>query len=136
MRIRPRAKRRSGAAAVEAAVVLPVFLTVVFGMIDVSRLGMVAQLIAGAAREGCRVAVLPGSAQADVQARVTSFLSGSGIPTVTPNVSPSTWTSATGGTAITVSLSVPFNKVSWMGTPYLFGSTTLSASATFSSENP
>jgi hypothetical protein len=97
---------------------------------------MVAQLLTGAAREGCRVAVLPGSTQSDVQNRVTSFLSGSGVPTPTPTVTPTGWTTASSGTAITVTVSVPFNQVSWFGNPYLFQSITLSGSATFSSENP
>jgi Flp pilus assembly protein TadG len=139
MRAGPRTKRRSGAATVELALVLPLFFMVVFSLIDVSRLGMVAQLLAGAAREGGRVAVVPGSTQPDVQARVNAFLSGSGVPTVTSSnltITPSTWTTASSGTAITVSISVPFSHVSWFGTPYIFGSTTLNASATFSSENP
>ena len=90
-------------------------------------------------REGCRVAVIPGSAQTDVQSRVNAVLSGSGIAvgTVTPTApSPYSWDSAPLGTPITVSLSVPYSHVSWLGTPFFLANATVSASATLSSENP
>jgi Flp pilus assembly protein TadG len=121
------------------ALVAPVFVTLLMGVFESSRLGMVAQLLTSAAREGCRVAVLPGSTQSDVQTRVTAVLSGSGIPvgTVTPTCpSAYAWQTAPGGTPITVSLSVPYSQVSWLGTPYFLNGTLVSASATLSSENP
>jgi Flp pilus assembly protein TadG len=124
---------------VELALVAPVFLTLVLGMIEASRLGMVCQLLTTAAREGCRVAVLSGKTQTDVQNRITAVLSGSGISvgTVTPTCpSPYTWNTAPAGTAITVSLSVPYSQVSWLKVPLFLNGATISASATMSSENP
>jgi Flp pilus assembly protein TadG len=121
------------------ALVTPVFLTLVLAMIEASRLGMVAQLVTTAAREGCRVAVLNGSAQTDVQNRIDTVLTGSGIPvgTVTPTCpSPYTWTTAPSGTPITVSLSVPYNQVSWLRVAVFLNGATISASATMSSERP
>src|SRR6476646_10843306 len=122
MKPRRQSKRR-GASAVEMAFVAPVFLTLVLGIIESSRLGMVCQLMTTAAREGCRVAVIGGKTQADVQGRVDSVLNGSGIsvgtvnPTCTGGYS---WDSPSTpqGTPITVSLSVPYSKVSWLGTPF------------------
>jgi hypothetical protein len=99
----------------------------------------VSQLLTTAAREGCRTAVIPGHTQSDVQNRVNAVLSGSGISvgTVTPTCpSPYTWDSAPQGTPITVSLSVPYSQVSWLGTPFFLTNATVSASATLSSENP
>ncbi len=139
MRLPQRVRRRAGASAVEMALVVPIFVTLLLGQIESSRLGMVAQLITTAAREGCRVAILPGAQQSDVQNRVTAVLSGSGISvgTVTPTCpSGYTWNTAPGGTPITVSLSVPFSQVSWLGTPFFLNGATVSASATLSSENP
>ena len=130
---------RRGTSAVEMAIIAPVFVALVMGQIETSRLGMVSQLITTAAREGCRVAVLEGSTQTDVQNRVNAVLAGSGISvgTVTPTCpSPYTWTTAPQGTPITVSLSVPFSQVSWMGTPYYLANATVRAAATLSSENP
>jgi Flp pilus assembly protein TadG len=139
--IRPskRAQRRRGASAVEMALVAPVLITLLLGMIEAARLGMVAQLLTTAAREGCRVAVLDGMTQADVQDRITTVLSGSGISvgTVTPTcASPYTWTAAPSGTAITVSLSVPYSHVTWLKISGFFDRATISASATMSSERP
>jgi Flp pilus assembly protein TadG len=132
-------RRRAGTSAVEMALVAPVFMFLVLGQIESSRLGMVAQLLTTAAREGCRVAVIQGATQSAVQARINTVLNGSGIPvgTVTPTCpSPYTWNTAPGGTAITVSLSVPYSRVSWLGTPFFLKTANVNVSATMSSENP
>ena len=127
---------RRGAAAVEMAFIMPVFLTMILGQIEMSRLGMVAQLLSTAAREGCRVAVINGRTAADVQARVQQVLVGSGITVDAFAPTPSNWASAAGGTPITVTLSVPYSRVSWLPTPSYFKTSTVSASATFNSERP
>jgi Flp pilus assembly protein TadG len=121
------------------AFIAPVFLMLVLGIIESSRLGMVSQLLTTAAREGCRVAVINGMTETDVQNRINTVLTGSGISveTVTPTCpSPYAWDSAPGGTPITVSLSVPYSKVSWLGAPFFFKTATISVSATMSSERP
>lgn len=119
--------------------ILPVFMALVMGQLESSRLGMVSQLLTTAAREGCRVAVLNGSTQTDVQNRVTAVLSPAGITPTTFTITctgTTTWNLAPMGTPITVSLSVPYANVSWLGTPFYLGSAQISASATLSSENP
>lgn len=58
--------RREGAAAVETALVLPLFFLVVFGVIEFGRAFMVAQLLTNAAREGARAAITAGSTNTDV----------------------------------------------------------------------
>jgi Flp pilus assembly protein TadG len=120
------------------ALVAPVLVTLLLGMIEAARLGMVAQLLTTAAREGCRVAVLDGMTQTDVQNRIDAVLSGSGISvgTVTPTCASSsyTWDTAPSGTAITVSLSVPYSQVTWLNVPGFFSNATISVSATMSSE--
>ena len=134
-----RRRRRSGASAVEFALVAPLFVALTMGQLESSRLGMVAQLLTTAAREGCRVAVIPGNTQSDVQARIDAVLSGLGISvgTVTPTCpSPYTWSTAPQGTPITVSLSVPYSQVSWLGTPFFLSNAVVSSAATMSSENP
>lgn len=121
------------------AFVAPFFVAMILGQIESSRLGMVAQLLTTAARDGCRVAVVPGSTVTDVRTRISAVLTGSGISvgTVTPTCpSPYTWDSAPGGTPITVSLSVPYKSVSWLGTPFFLKNANVSASATLSSERP
>jgi Flp pilus assembly protein TadG len=121
------------------AFIAPILLSLVLGIIEASRVGMVAQLLTTAAREGCRVAVLNGMVQTDVQNRITAVLSGSGISvgTVTPTCPTGyTWTTASAGIPITVSLSVSYNSVSWLKFPVFFKNATISASATMSSERP
>jgi Flp pilus assembly protein TadG len=139
MRVRTRPKARKGASAVEMAIIAPVFVALILGQIETARLGMVSQLITTAARDGCRVAVIPGATASDVQTRVNSVLAGSGISvgTVTPTCpSPYAWDSAPRGTPITLSLSVSYSSVSWLGTPFFLKNANVTAAATLSSENP
>jgi Flp pilus assembly protein TadG len=118
------------------AVVFPLLLTMILGMVEMARLGMVAQLVATATREGCRVAVIQGKVQADVEARVDAVLAGSGINQGTLTITPSNWEAATSGTAVTVSLSVPYSSVSWVPLPKFLKDATIQASATMSCERP
>ena len=125
-------RNRRGAAAVEFAIVAPVFFLLVFGMVEYGRMIMVQQVITNAAREGARVGVLDGSALSDVTTAVNNYLVASKIPiglsneiTVTPNP-PS---SQTTGNPVTVTVSIPFNKVSWLPTPLYLGSTMLTATS-------
>jgi len=48
---------RRGVAAVEMAVIAPIFLVLVFGIIEFGRYLMVGQLVTNAAREGARMAI-------------------------------------------------------------------------------
>ena len=65
---------RPGVAAVEMALVLPVFLLVSLGIIEYGRALMAANLVTNAAREGGRVAGITGSTNTDVQNAVVNFL--------------------------------------------------------------
>ena len=56
-----RTRVRWGGAVLEMAVVAPLFVFFIFGQIESARLGMVAQVLATAAREGCRAAVINGN---------------------------------------------------------------------------
>jgi len=126
---------------VEAAIVLPVFFLLVLGLIEISRLGMTAQLVTSAANAGCRVAVISGHTQADVTTTVQNLMSSGGIGSSSYSMvtSPSdvTTTHLAGPASVnsvTVTISVPFNRVSWLATPLFLGSVTISSSATLTSE--
>jgi Flp pilus assembly protein TadG len=121
------------------AVVLPFFLALVLMMIDTARLITVGQVLTVASREGCRVAAVNGNTSDNATARVNSILTGAGVKPsdTTMTFSPAvTATTPSLGTPITLTLSVPFKSVSYLPTPFLFGSTILTASATMSSERP
>jgi Flp pilus assembly protein TadG len=72
-----------GAELIEFALVLPLLLLVMVGIMDFGLLFQRYETVTNAAREGARVAVLPGYGQADVQARVTQYLAAAGL-TATP----------------------------------------------------
>ena len=111
-------RNRHGAAAVEFALVAPLFFFLVFGMIEVGRAIMVQQIITNASREGARVAVLgTTTSKTDVDTVVNNYLAGAGIPPVVPDIKEAQW-NATGYTGpVTVTVSVPFGSVSWLPMP-------------------
>jgi Flp pilus assembly protein TadG len=72
----PLRRDERGAAAVEMAIVLPVLILLVFGIIEWSIYFNRLQGLQAAAREGARVAALPQSTQGDVTAKVNAALDG------------------------------------------------------------
>jgi Flp pilus assembly protein TadG len=77
-----------GAAAVEFAIVLPLLIVLVFGIVQFATAYNRVQGLHAAAREGARLASLPQTTQGDISARVTSSLVGvalNGSPTITVN---------------------------------------------------
>ena len=62
----PRETKRKGAALVEMAVCLPLFLLLLLGIIELGRALMVSQLLTSAARQGCREAIIDGATSSDV----------------------------------------------------------------------
>lgn len=109
--------------------VAPLFILLVFGMIEYGRMVMVQQLITNGAREGARQAVLDGATTASVQSTVTTYLQNASISGATVTVSPSPPSNATAGQPVTVSASIPFTSVSWLPAPMFLGTKTMSTSA-------
>jgi Flp pilus assembly protein TadG len=128
-------RNRRGTAAVEFALVAPVFFLLVFGMIEYGRMVMVQQVITNASREGARVGVLDGSAASDVSTAVNNYLSAAKISGATTTCNPSTPSSAGYGQPVAVTVSVPFNSVSWLPTPLFLGGKTLTATSTMRRES-
>ena len=136
MRLRGRTATpaRRGAVMVETGLVLPVFFIFFYGMIETSQMGMTFQLITDAAREGCRVAVLDGKTQSDVDATVQAILNSGGVTTYPPPAITPSFQSTPLGQPITVTISVNFRDISWLSPPQFLGSTVMTASSTLSSE--
>jgi Flp pilus assembly protein TadG len=118
------------------ALTLPVYTTLIFGQIEAARLGMVSSLMNNVAREACRVAIVNGKTQTDVQNRVNEVLSGTGISVGTVTPTPSTWTTDSGGAQVTVTVSIPYSQVSWLQPALFFKSATVTGTATMSNERP
>jgi Flp pilus assembly protein TadG len=131
----PKTLFRRGVAAVEMAFVLPVFITLVLGMIELGRAIMVSQLMINAAREAARAGVIDGSSNSSVTSIATSFLqSAANINPGDVNVTISTSgggdvSNAKAQDLITVNLSVPYSKVSWLPPKYLDGANLTAMSA-------
>lgn len=114
---RCRSTRKRAAAIVEFAIVLPLLLTVLFGIIQYGWVFMIRQTLQMAAREGCRVAVLPTSVEpyTNVTTRIDQVMSTTGLTTYTV-----TMTHATLANPVeTVVISVPYADASlvagWFG---------------------
>jgi Flp pilus assembly protein TadG len=123
--------RRRGTAAVEMAMVLPVFVTALLGIIELGRAIMVSQLLENAAREGARMAILDNTTNAQVTTAAQTFMQNAAniAPskvTVTINVAGSNsaaLSTANPGDLISVTVSIPFSSVSWLPPHYLSGVT-------------
>jgi Flp pilus assembly protein TadG len=64
---------------VEFALVFPMLLLVMLGIMDFGFLFQRYEVLTAAAREGARVAILPGYTDADVTARVNAYLTAGGL---------------------------------------------------------
>lgn len=113
VRVWRRDKRRKGAAVVEFAVVLPLLLTVLFGIIEYGWVFMVRQTLQTAAREGCRLAVLQSSVApyTNVLERVATVMEPSGLTTYSVTMSHAT----AANPVERVTITIPYNDVSLMG---------------------
>jgi Flp pilus assembly protein TadG len=77
-----RLRSERGAELIEFALVLPLLLLVMMGIVDFGFLFQRYEVLTNAAREGARLAVLPGGyGQADVSARVCAYLNSGGVAT-------------------------------------------------------
>lgn len=117
---------------VETALVLPIFVLIVLGIVEFGRAFLVANMLAESARHGARIAILPGSTNsaivAEVKSRVSELASVNGEfvdvdVTVTPhpqNVgSNGSLSDAQKRDLVTVVVAVPFSKVNVMPIEWL-----------------
>lgn len=126
MIIRPHAQPRTGVAAVEFAVVLPLLLIFLFGLWEVGRMVHVKQIVQNAAREGARAASTGFNNFGEIETVVLDYLANSGIDTtgvtvtvenVTLNVGPNyDATTSTQLNELEIVVSLPFENVRWMTT--------------------
>jgi Flp pilus assembly protein TadG len=80
-----RGRRQRGAELIELALVLPILLLMFAAIADFALMFQRYLVVCNAAREGARIAVLPGYTQTDVQNRVTQYVrQGIGDDTASP----------------------------------------------------
>jgi Flp pilus assembly protein TadG len=116
------------------ALVLPLFLSVVLGIIEFGRAMMVSNLLANAAREGARLAITTGTTNDEVTAAVRDFLEEAiGVPAgdvaVTVTVTPAEGNDDPGNNVANaqkrdlcvVHVDLSFDKVSLIPSDHLTG---------------
>ena len=107
----PRRKQqaRRGAHIVEMALVLPILIMVVFGIIEFARANQIRQTVKQAAYEGARVGITLDASVSNVQTAANSVLSSVGITGSTVTVTPNPISSSTQFVTVTVSTSATAN---------------------------
>ena len=133
LRRQSRREIRYGIAAVEFAVIAPIFFLMVVGILEFGRALMVQQVIVSAARVGARQAITLNATTAGVTTTVTGYADNAAVPGVSVVVNPSPDTAAAGD-VITVTTTVNFDQVSWMPTPWFLGGKTLTSASSMRKE--
>jgi Flp pilus assembly protein TadG len=128
---RRRAAPRRGVAAVEFAIVAPVFVALVLGIIEFGRAMMIGELLDNAARAGCRAGTLSGNSNTAVTTAITNCLPGvSGTtPTIQVNGVTKDVSTATTGDTISVQITAPYSSNSWLPTSKWLKTVTLTGKA-------
>lgn len=119
-----RSHRRRASATVEMAVVTPLLLTILFGIIEYGWVFSVRQTLIQAAREGARTAALPGSTDAQVLERVNAQLNVMGLDGYQIDLTRATPNDPTE----IVEVTIPYSEVTLVGG--FFGNTNFDLGAT------
>ena len=122
-----------GAAAVEFAIIAPIFILLVLGMIEVGRGVMVQQVLTNASRVGARRAIVLSSTMQQSKDAAEDYADAAGVTSVSATVSPDP-ASAAPGDAITVTVTVNFANVTWLPAPWFMGGKVLTATSVMRKE--
>lgn len=136
MRSRFQPRDRRGTAAVELALVFPVFMLIVFGIVEFGRAFMVSEVLTSAAREGARLASMSGSTNAEVTQAAKDLVHAGlgvdqGVVNVTIAVTPASGNPDPGNNVAnartrdvcSVTVQLPYDAVSFMVADFLKGQT-------------
>jgi Flp pilus assembly protein TadG len=123
--IRRSQRKRRGAAAVELAVVSPLLVLFILGIIEMGQAISVRQALLDTARGACRLATLEGSTNEKVLAEISKAMAVAGISAFEPKISPTPLSSASKGQYVTVEISTDFSEISWLPLPKHFAGATL-----------
>ena len=122
-RLRACARAEEGAELIEFVIVFPILMLILAGILDFGMMFRSFEVVTNAAREGSRVAILPGYQLADVQLRVQEYLDASGLksPVVTEMKSVPVKIGAKTFTAQAVRVSYTYQMLVLSGVSNLFG---------------
>jgi len=115
--------RRGGLAILETILVMPLLLMVSFGAAEYSDYFYVKNALAGAARDGVRTAILSAATESTVTTAVDSSLGVSGVPSAdcTITTSPTDISTASQGSAVTVTITATWSSVGVSPLPLYLG---------------
>ncbi|HRA89912.1 MAG TPA: TadE/TadG family type IV pilus assembly protein [Planctomycetaceae bacterium] len=119
-------RERSGTAAVEMAVALPLLVTLVFGAIEMANAIFLRQSLNIAAYEAAKVITRPGNNESLARTRCQEVLTVRKVSTYTLTFSPAVTTSTPRGTQVTVTLSASASNLSYGPLRFMSGKTTTS----------
>lgn len=123
---------RRGAHIVEMALVLPILIMIVFGIIEFARANQIRQTVKQAAYEGARAGITMDASVTSVQTAANSILTSVGITGGTVTVTPNPITSSTQFVTVTVSANAAANG--WF-MKYFTAGQNITAAVTLESEN-
>lgn len=119
MQSHSRARTRKGAVTVEFALVLPLIVLMFLGTLEMGRGLNVKHSLQEAARAGCRLAVLEGSTNDDIDGIAIGSLQPAGVGNYTITVEPTDYQAAEEGDSINVTISTTYSEVSWFAPFFL-----------------
>jgi len=123
-----RSTRRRGSAIVETAVVAPLMLSMMLGMTELGSAFLVRQTVTNAAREGARVAALPGATMSDVNAAVADTMHAASLTSYTTTSNLNSLTPSS--TDVWVQVQLPFSRATFTGSFFGGGSFNITGKAT------
>lgn len=100
-------RNRSGAAAVELAIVLPVFMVILFGTIETCQMIFLQQSLEIAAYEAVRVAIVPDTDIDRIKAAANALLTARRVNGAVISITPSDFQKAPYGSFLRVNVSAP-----------------------------
>ena len=130
-RFRTRKMLRVGAVAVEMAIVTPLLLAMLFGIIEFGWLFTVRSTMVNAAREGARLGALEGTSESEIRNRTEELLAPMHID---DNCSVAVTMPTDENPTVTVNVSAPRSSVSLVGNFFGFTTGTITGSASMRRE--
>ncbi len=120
---------------IEAAIILPLLLLLILGVIEYGWALLKSQQITNATRQGARIAARPDVTNADIQDTVSALMDSAGISGYELTL-PGDVSSITPGDSLTVTITVPYSSVELAGAPFVPMPSQLKASVTMAKEGP
>ena len=131
LRRRKRNDDRKGATAVEMALVMPVFVLILFAMFEFTRMIVLRHTADNAAYEAARIAMVTGASANEAITEAQRIMNIVRVNDFAVNVDPSTITDET--ESVTVEISVPVDGNGWI-LPYFSSGQTIVSSSTLLTE--